>query len=66
MEEMRRDTMEHISVKNICKKYGEGESAVKALDEVCLDIAKREICVILGPSGSGKSTLLISVLRRFT
>nr|MCR5126586.1 ABC transporter ATP-binding protein [Lachnospiraceae bacterium] len=50
--------MEHIYIKNICKKYGEGESAVKALDDVSLCIAKGEICVILGPSGSGKSTLL--------
>ena len=50
--------MEHISIKKICRKYGEGESAVKALDDVSLEIAKGEICVILGPSGSGKSTLI--------
>ena len=50
--------MEHISIRNISKKYGEGESSVKALDSVSLEISKGEVCVILGPSGSGKSTLL--------
>ena len=50
--------MEYISIKKICKKYGQGESGVKALDNVSLEIAKGEVCVILGPSGSGKSTLL--------
>ena len=50
--------MEHISIRNICKKYGEGKSCVKALDSVSLEISKGEVCVILGPSGSGKSTLL--------
>ena len=50
--------MEHITIRNISRGYGQGESAVKALDDVSLDISKEEVCVILGPSGSGKSTLL--------
>ena len=50
--------MEHITIRNISRGYGQGESAVKALDDVSLDISKGEVCVVLGPSGSGKSTLL--------
>jgi len=50
--------MSHISIKNINKIYGSGESEVRALDNVSVDIEKGDVCVILGPSGSGKSTLL--------
>lgn len=50
--------MSHIIIKDISKKYGKGESEVRALDGVSLSIEKGEVCVILGPSGSGKSTLL--------
>ena len=50
--------MEHIIINNIYKKYGQGESAVKALDNVSVSISRGSVCVILGPSGSGKSTLL--------
>lgn len=47
-----------ISLKDAVKKYGDGETAVYALDHVSVDLEEGKICVILGPSGSGKSTLL--------
>jgi putative ABC transport system ATP-binding protein len=50
--------MEILRVDKLSKQYGDGETAVKALDEVTFSIQKGEFVAIIGPSGSGKSTLL--------
>jgi len=47
-----------VEVRKAVKQYGEGESLIRAMDEVDFGTEKGEITVILGPSGSGKSTLL--------
>ena len=46
-----------IQVKNLYKVYRVGDSHVRALDGVNLEIYKGEFCSIVGTSGSGKSTL---------
>jgi putative ABC transport system ATP-binding protein len=47
-----------IKINNVRKTYGKGESEVKAVNDVDLEIKKGEFVALLGASGSGKSTLL--------
>ena len=42
----------------LTKTYVSGEVQVQALNNVDLEIAEKEVIVLLGPSGSGKTTLL--------
>ena len=48
-----------IQVKNLKKQYHRG--AIKALDDVTVNINKGDVMVVIGPSGSGKSTFLRSL-----
>ena len=50
--------MEILKVQNLCKTYGSGENAVKALTDVSFAMEKGEFAAVVGASGSGKSTLL--------
>ncbi len=50
--------MDLLEVKNICKTYGSGETAVHALKDVSFSVPKGEYVAVVGESGSGKSTLL--------
>jgi putative ABC transport system ATP-binding protein len=43
---------------DLVKSYGSGDTEVRALDHVTVDIARGEFTAIMGPSGSGKSTLM--------
>ncbi|WP_246338802.1 ABC transporter ATP-binding protein [Streptomyces lunaelactis] len=42
----------------LTKAYGRGETTVRALDAVDVDIARGRFTAVMGPSGSGKSTLM--------
>ena len=50
--------MDILRIEDLCKVYGKGENAVKALDHVSFSVPEGQFLAIVGASGSGKSTLL--------
>jgi putative ABC transport system ATP-binding protein len=50
--------MAMIELRDLCKTYEMGDTVVRALDHVDLDIEEGEWLAIMGASGSGKSTLM--------
>jgi putative ABC transport system ATP-binding protein len=47
-----------VEIQNVSKFFGEGQSVVKALDNISVSIQENEFVAIIGPSGSGKSTMM--------
>lgn len=47
-----------LKAKGLKKYYGEGETQVRALDDVNLAVERGKFVAVIGTSGSGKSTLL--------
>jgi putative ABC transport system ATP-binding protein len=47
-----------VTAKELSRRFGEGETAVDALRDVSLDVARARLTTVMGPSGSGKSTLM--------
>jgi putative ABC transport system ATP-binding protein len=47
-----------VQTVNLTKTYGQGQTAVVALDRVNISVDAGELVAVMGPSGCGKSTLL--------
>lgn len=50
--------MEIVKVEHLVKTYGEGDTQVRAVDDISFTVEKGEFLCIIGASGSGKSTLM--------
>jgi putative ABC transport system ATP-binding protein len=47
-----------IIASDLSRRFGEGDTAVTALRDVSVEIARGKLTAVMGPSGSGKSTLM--------
>lgn len=50
--------MSLVDLRNIYKIYSDGDSEIRALDNITLSIEEKEFVAIVGQSGSGKSTCM--------
>ena len=47
-----------LEVRNLTKKYYEGTTESRAVNNISLDVDEREFVIVMGASGSGKTSLL--------
>jgi putative ABC transport system ATP-binding protein len=51
-------TTQVVAASGVSRRYGEGDTAVTALNDVSVEIERGKLTAVMGPSGSGKSTLM--------
>ena len=47
-----------LELENVCKRFGNGEKAVEALQGLSLQVPRGSLFGLLGPNGAGKTTTL--------
>src|SRR3712207_5364560 len=52
-----------LSVRGLCRSFGRGAGAVRAVDDVSFDVQAGEVVALVGASGSGKSTVARLIAR---
>jgi peptide/nickel transport system ATP-binding protein len=52
-----------LSVRGLCRTFGRGADAVRAVDDVSFDVQAGEVVALVGASGSGKTTVARMIAR---